>query len=256
MTTSALPQKSEPELRVEHVCQRFGDVLALDDVSFSLDTGKIGVIIGGSGAGKTTLLRILIGLDRPTSGSVFIDGQDITQLHERQLQVVRRKFGMVFQHAALLDSMTVFENVSLPLVEHTHLTKQQRRERVREKLDALELGPIEERLPSQLSGGMRKRVGIARALILEPKILLYDEPTSGLDPITARLVDQLIVKTRDRFGVTSLIISHDMAEAHSIADELFVLNKGKLDSRGTVAELRRQTGGLASRFFESSLIQQ
>lgn len=255
MPSAEASDKSEPQLRAAGISQRFGDVVALRDVSFSIDAGKIGIIIGGSGAGKTTLLRILIGLDRPSSGAVFIDGQDITQLRERQLQVVRRKFGMVFQHAALLDSMTVLDNVALPLLEHTRLTKQQRRDKVREKLDALELGAIEDRLPSQLSGGMRKRVGIARALILEPKILLYDEPTSGLDPITARLVDQLIVKTRDRFGVTSLIISHDMAEAQSIADELFVLSKGGLDSHGTVAELRHRPGGLAAKFFESSLIQ-
>lgn len=245
---------AEYPLVVEHVTQRFGDVVALNDVSLEVRAGDIDVIIGGSGAGKTTLLRVMIGLDRPTSGAVFIDGQDITHRSERELRHVRRKFGMVFQHAALLDSLTVLDNVALPLREHEKFGAKEIRDRVRQKLDALELGAVEDRLPSQLSGGMRKRVGIARALILEPRILLYDEPTSGLDPLTARVVDQLIEKTRDKFGVTSVIISHDMAEAQGIADRLCVLHQGRVEARGTVAELRRDAQSLAASFFSSSLI--
>lgn len=244
----------EYPLVVEHVTQRFGDVVALSDVSLEVRSGDIDVIIGGSGAGKTTLLRVMIGLDRPTSGAVFIDGQDITRRSERELRQVRRKFGMVFQHAALLDSLTVLENLALPLREHEKLSNAEIRDRVRQKLDALELGDVEDRLPSQLSGGMRKRVGIARALILEPRILLYDEPTSGLDPLTARVVDELIKKTRDQFGVTSVIISHDMAEAQGIADRLCVLHQGRVEARGTVEELRRDAKSLAASFFSSSLI--
>jgi phospholipid/cholesterol/gamma-HCH transport system ATP-binding protein len=243
-----------PPLVLEHVSKRFGQVIALDDVSLSVQQGDIGIVIGGSGAGKTTLLKIVIGLERPSDGAVKVQGQDIVGLSERELHRVRAQFGMVFQHAALLDSLSVFDNVALPLREHTKVGAKEIRERVRQKLEALDLGPIEQRLPSEISGGMRKRVGIARALMLEPSILLYDEPTSGLDPITARVVDQLIVKTRDRFGVTSLIISHDMAETQVIADRVYVLDDGRLEQEGTVAELRKPGHGVATRFFESSLI--
>lgn len=249
-----MTQKQGAQLVVEGVTQRFGDVLALSDISFDVPPGEIAVVIGGSGAGKTTLLRILIGLDRPTAGSVKIDGQDITRLSERALHQVRRKFGMVFQSAALLDSLNVLENVALPLREHTRLNEREVKERVRATLDALELGAIEGRLPSQLSGGMRKRVGIARALMLNPDILLYDEPTSGLDPLTARIVDQLIEKTRDRFGVTSVVISHDMAETQLIADRVLLLHQGRLHDQGTARALRAKQDSLAGRFFEASLI--
>jgi phospholipid/cholesterol/gamma-HCH transport system ATP-binding protein len=239
-------------LVVERVTQRFGDVLALDDVSLTVENGNIDVIIGGSGAGKTTLMRAIIGLDKPTAGAIYVEGVDIVPMSERELRRLRRKFGMVFQHAALLDSLTVLDNVALPLREHAKLSDREVRDRVREKLDALNLGRIEDRLPAQLSGGMRKRVGIARALVLEPSLLLYDEPTSGLDPLAARVVDDIIRRTRDRFGVTSLIISHDMAEAKTIADRLFVLDKGKLAANGTVADLTKSHTGLTARFFEAS----
>ncbi len=242
-------------LLAKGITQRFGDVTALSDISFEVERGEIAVIIGGSGAGKTSLLRVLIALDRPTSGSVFVDGQDIAAMPEAELHAVRRKFGMVFQSAALLDSLNVLENVALPLREHTKASEKEIRQRVRDKLDALELGPVENRLPAQLSGGMRKRVGIARALVLEPTILLYDEPTSGLDPLTARVVDELIVKTSDQFDVTSIIISHDMAEAQSIADRIFVLDRGRIEARGTADELRSDKNGLATRYFEASLIE-
>lgn len=251
-----MSDKQGAHLVVEGVTQRFDDVLALSDISFEVTPGEIAVVIGGSGAGKTTLLRVMIGLDRPTAGSVSIDGRDIARLSERQLHSVRRKFGMVFQSAALLDSLNVLENVALPLREHSRLGEKEIRDRVRAKLDALELGAIEERLPSQLSGGMRKRVGIARALMLEPSILLYDEPTSGLDPLTARIVDELIEKTRDRFGITSVVISHDMAETQLIADRVLLLHQGRLHDQGTPASLRAKTESLAGRFFEASLIRQ
>ncbi len=250
-----MSQRRGSELVVEGVTQRFGDVTALSDISFEVERGEIAVIIGGSGAGKTSLLRVLIGLDKPTAGSVVIDGEDIVTMPEAQLHQVRRKFGMVFQSAALLDSLNILENVALPLREHTNAKEDEIRARVRSKLDALELGAIENRLPAQLSGGMRKRVGIARALVLEPSILLYDEPTSGLDPLTARVVDELIVKTSDQFDVTSIIISHDMAEAQSIADRIFVLHQGRIEERGTADELRQDEHGLATRYFQASLIE-
>jgi phospholipid/cholesterol/gamma-HCH transport system ATP-binding protein len=243
---------AEPHIVVQHVTKRFDDFVALDDVSLSVQRGHIAVIIGGSGAGKTTLLRLLIGLDKPTTGSIIVDGIDIAPLNETQLNRVRQKFGMVFQYAALLDSLSVLDNVAFPLREHTKLKEKEIRDKVLEKLAVLGLNGVERRFPSQLSGGMRKRVALARALMLEPEIIVYDEPTSGLDPLTSRLVDELIEQTRDRFGVTSVVISHDMTSALKIADYLFLLAKGKVVGEGTPEELVSGKSDLANRFIESS----
>ncbi|HVU02167.1 MAG TPA: ABC transporter ATP-binding protein, partial [Polyangiaceae bacterium] len=237
---------------VQHMTKRFGDFVALDDINMTIRRGQVVVVIGGSGAGKTTLLRLLIGLDKPTSGSIFVDGVDVAPLSERKMNEVRRKFGMVFQYAALLDSLNVLDNVAFPLREHTKLSEKEIRKRVIEKLSILGLEKIETRFPSQLSGGMRKRVGLARALMLDPKIVVYDEPTSGLDPLTSRMVDELILETRDRFGVTSVVISHDMASALKIADYVFLLAKGRLVGQGTPAELIREKSGLAKEFLDAS----
>ena len=237
---------------VENLSKRFGDYYALRDIDMTVHRGQIVVIIGGSGAGKTTLLKILIGLDKPTSGHIYVDGKDIAPMRERELNRVRRKFGMVFQYSALLDSMNVLENIAFPLREHTKLREKEIRRRVREKLDVLSLGKIERRMPSELSGGMKKRVGLARALMLEPDVLMYDEPTSGLDPLSCRLVDDLIVETRDRFGVTSIVISHDMAGALRIADQIYLLAKGKIETSGTPEALVQGSNALANEFFESS----
>jgi phospholipid/cholesterol/gamma-HCH transport system ATP-binding protein len=231
---------------------RFGDVVALEGVTFSVERGEIAVIIGGSGAGKTTLGRVIVGLLRPTRGSVYVDGQDMTRMGAHALREVRAKFGMVFQYSALLDSMTVMDNVGLPLVEHEHLDRRAVVDRVRAMLASLDLAGCEEQLPSELSGGMRKRVALARALIRRPSIVIYDEPASGLDPLGARRVDDLIRQTRDRFGVTSVVISHDMTQAFSLATHLHVLDKGRLVASGPPAELRSQVGSLAARFFEAS----
>jgi phospholipid/cholesterol/gamma-HCH transport system ATP-binding protein len=236
----------------DKVVKRFDDFVALRDVDMVIRRGEIAVIIGGSGAGKTTLLKILIGLDKPTSGAIYVNGQDIVPLGERQMNKVRQKFGMVFQYSALLDSMNVLDNVAFPLREHTKLRDKEIRKRVLEKLAILGLEGVEGRSPSQLSGGMRKRVALARALMLEPEIIMYDEPTSGLDPLTARLVDELIVETRERFGVTSVVISHDMAGALRIADQMYLLDKGSVAAHGTPAELAHGKCELVQEFFESS----
>ena len=242
----------EDPIVVEGVAKRFGDFTALSDIDLRVGRGQIAVIIGGSGAGKTTLLKILIGLDKPSEGRVYIDGVDIAPLGDRKLNKVRMKFGMVFQYSALLDSMNVLDNVAFPLREHTRLREKEIRQRVIDKLAALNLENIEKRSPSQLSGGMRKRVALARALMLDPEIVMYDEPTSGLDPISCRLVDDLILETRDRFGVTSVVISHDMAGALRIADSIFVLNNGRIVDRGTPRDLVERGGELTREFFESS----
>lgn len=243
---------SDPPIRLAHVSHQFGEAVVLRDISLTVQRGEVAVVIGGSGTGKTTLLRIIVGLLRPSAGQVWIDGEDIARLKERELERVRAKFGVVFQYSALLDSLNVLDNVALPLREHTQLEQAEIRERVRAMLAALDLSDVEERLPGELSGGMRKRVGLARALIREPSMILYDEPSSGLDPITARLVDDLILRTRDRFGVTSLVISHDMTQALKIGDHLLLLERGRLVADGRPGELVREAGSLAAQFFVAS----
>jgi phospholipid/cholesterol/gamma-HCH transport system ATP-binding protein len=237
---------------VDHVTKRFGNNTVLREVSLTVTRSQIAVIIGGSGAGKTTLMRLLIGLDQPTSGAIYIDGVNIVGLPERRLNQVRHKFGMVFQHAALLDSLTVFDNVAFPLREHTKLGEKKIRGLVSEKLGLLELAGTEQRFPSELSGGMRKRVALARALMLNPEIVIYDEPTSGLDPVTSRLVDDLILTTRERFGVTSVVISHDMTGALKIADCIYLLSRGSIATSGTPEEFMSSEHELAAEFLRSS----
>jgi phospholipid/cholesterol/gamma-HCH transport system ATP-binding protein len=237
---------------VERLTKRFDRFVALSDIDMIVKRGHVAVIIGGSGAGKTTLLRLLIGLEKATSGSIFIDGVDIVPLGDSAMNRVRQKFGMVFQYAALLDSLSVMENVAFPLREHTKLKEREIRERVRDKLTLLGLEGTDHKFPSQLSGGMRKRVGLARALMLDPEIIVYDEPTSGLDPLTSRMVDDLILETRQRFGVTSVVISHDMTSALQIADHVFLLSQGRIVGDGSPAELVAGKVELANDFLRSS----
>lgn len=233
------PKLSQKDHIVVHdVVKRFGETVVLDGISMRIRRGETAVIIGGSGAGKTTLLRILIGLEKPTSGSVFIDGEDIAPLGGLAMNRVRKKFGMVYQYSALLDSLSVMDNVAFPLVEHTKMKKAAIREKVLTTLEALGLQRSDAtKAPAELSGGMRKRVGLARALMLEPEILIYDEPTSGLDPLGSRMVDDLIEETRNRYGITSVVISHDMASAFRIAHQAFLLIQGKVAAAGTPEEL-------------------
>jgi phospholipid/cholesterol/gamma-HCH transport system ATP-binding protein len=243
---------AEPQILVEELEKRFGETQVLKSVNMRVERSEVAVIIGGSGAGKTTLLRVLIGLERPTSGRVVVAGIDIAALSERELNRARRKFGMVFQYSALLDSMNVLDNVAFPLREHSKLKEREIKAKVLEKLKVLGLEGTDQRFPSQLSGGMRKRVGLARALMLEPEVLMYDEPTSGLDPITTRTVDEMILETRDRFGVTSVVISHDMAGALQIADRIFVLSKGLVAASGTPRELAEGDNPIVREFIDSS----
>jgi phospholipid/cholesterol/gamma-HCH transport system ATP-binding protein len=239
---------------LEHVSKRFGDKDVLRDIDLVVPRGQTTVVLGGSGAGKTTLLRLLIALDRPTSGHIYVDGEDITMLDEFKLNQMRRKFGMVFQYAALLDSMTVLDNVAFPLREHTHLPDGDIRREVSEKLRLLGLQGTERLYPSQLSGGMRKRVGIARALMLKPQILIYDEPTSGLDPNTSRMVDDLIEQMREIFKVTNVVISHDMASAFRIAHHACLLVDGRIAAEGTPDELMNGANDAARKFIAASAV--
>jgi len=221
-------------VELRNVRKAFRDQEVLKGIDLVCKKNETTVIIGGSGAGKTTLLRLIVALESPTSGEIWIDGTNLVGLGERETNKVRQKFGMVYQYAALLDSFTVLENVAFPLVEHTKLSRAEIKDRVVDKLTILGLDPsVITKFPSELSGGMRKRVGLARALMLEPPILVYDEPTSGLDPLTSRLVDDLIEEMRERFGVTSIVISHDIASCFRIAHQAVLLIRGQVVARGT-----------------------
>ncbi|MFO0735698.1 MAG: ATP-binding cassette domain-containing protein [Labilithrix sp.] len=234
----------------------FGEQQILKGINLVARKNETTVIIGGSGAGKTTLLRIIVGLERATSGHIFVDGEEVTKVSERELNRVRMKFGMVYQYAALLDSISVFDNVAFPLVEHTKLSKKEVSERVMHKLEILGLDPkvVAPKFPSQLSGGMRKRVGLARALMLEPPILVYDEPTSGLDPLTSRLVDDLIEEMRQRFGVTSLVISHDIASCFRIAHQAILVIQGRVEAAGPPDALLNGPSEVAREFIRNSAV--
>ena len=223
---------------LDNVRKQFGDAEVLKGVNLVCRRNETTCIVGGSGAGKTTLLRLIVALEKPTSGRILIDGEDIVPMGDRELNRVRQKFGMVYQYAALLDSISVLDNVAFPLVEHTKLSASEIREKVLDKLKILGLNESAlSKYPAELSGGMRKRVGLARALMLEPHILVYDEPTSGLDPLTSRTVDDLIEETRRRFGVTSLVITHDIASCFRIADQAVLLDQGRVVAHGTPEDL-------------------
>jgi phospholipid/cholesterol/gamma-HCH transport system ATP-binding protein len=226
----------------------------LKGIDFTARRKETVVIIGGSGAGKTTLLRLIVALDRPTSGQILVEGENIAGLSERELNRIRMKFGMVYQYAALLDSINVLDNVAFPLVEHTKLSKKEIRDRVLDKLEILGLDPkvVAPKFPSELSGGMRKRVGLARALMLEPPILVYDEPTSGLDPLTSRMVDDLIEEMRERFNVTSIVISHDIASCFRIAHQAILLIEGRVEACGPPDSLLNGNSEVAREFIRNS----
>jgi phospholipid/cholesterol/gamma-HCH transport system ATP-binding protein len=236
LTRPPLPAqvKDDPvHVRIRDVHKSYGAHHVLKGVSLDIHRGKTNLIIGPSGSGKTVLMRQLIRLERPDSGQLLVNGLDFATLEGLDLASMRRTFGMVFQMSALFDSMTVFDNVAFPLREHTDLPRKEIRERVMEKLAALGVAAAAHKLPAQLSGGMQKRVAVARAMILESEILIYDEPTTGLDPITTEMVDDLIVEAEEMFGVTSIVISHDMASVVRIADYLSFLHYGEIAASGT-----------------------
>ncbi len=253
MTATDFTERDERyQIRVRNLHKSFGKHHVLRGIDLDIERHKINIIIGGSGQGKSVLCKHLMGLLKPDEGHIFVDGLDIVPLNEVEMNGVRRKFGMLFQQAALFDSMTVEENVSFPLREHTNLPRNKIQEMVAEKLAILGLHNAEKKMSSELSGGMAKRVGLARAIVLEPEILIYDEPTTGLDPIATKNVDNMIAETAQHLGVTSIVISHDMASTFRIADRIFMLQGGRIVANGTPEEILDTTNEDLRVFVETS----
>ena len=220
----------------------------LKGLNLKIDTGVTEVIIGRSGCGKSVLLKHIIGLLRPDSGQVIIDGQDVTKLSGKELNDLRMKFGMLFQGAALFDSLTVMENVGFNLIEHTDMDSQTIAKRVREALSLVGLYGIENLMPSELSGGMKKRVGLARAICMRPKIMLYDEPTTGVDPIMADAVNDLIMTLHDKLEITSIVVTHDMVSAYKIGSKIAMLYDGQIVQEGSPDEIKATQDPLVRQF--------
>ncbi len=239
-------------IRVRELSKAFGDHCVLERVSLDLERGKVNVLIGASGVGKSVFIKHFIALLRPDRGAVWVDGTDVFSLNSRELATFRKKFGMVFQFAALFDSLSVEDNCAFPLREHTKKSREEIRDIVADRLETLGLGGTQKKFPGELSGGMRKRVGLARALVLEPEIIIYDEPTTGLDPIATANVDDMILGTGTRYNVTSVVISHDMASVFRIADRIAVIHDRKILQSGTADDIRRTDDPYVREFITTS----
>ncbi len=240
-----------PIIEVRSLHKRFGEKKVLNGLDFNLLEGETLVILGRSGSGKSVALRQLNGLEKPDSGSVTFDGVEISALSERSLFPVRMRISMLFQGGALFDSMTVYENVAFPLREHSDLSQEQIREKVREKLAMVELEGVGDRYPAALSGGMKKRVALARSLAVSPEVVLYDEPTTGLDPITAATIARLIRSSQRNVGVSSVVVTHDLMLARNVADRIGFLDRGKFSFLGTWDEANRSEQPELKRFLEA-----
>ncbi len=239
-------------IQVLEIHKRFGEQKVLDGVSLKVPRGEIVVIIGGSGTGKTVLLKHLIGLLRPDRGHIYVEGVDICHLRSWELKETRKKFGMLFQGAALFDSLTVAQNVAFPMREHTKLKDREIASRVSDRLEEVGLQGIEDKYPSELSGGMRKRVGLARALALEPEIVLFDEPTTGLDPIMSDVINDLILTTQRKLGITFFMISHDVKGALKTAHRIAMLYEGRIIEEGTPEEIEASENPIVQQFLSGS----
>lgn len=247
-TTQATPAETESVIRVENVGMDFEGRTVLDDIDMEIYPGETAVIMGGSGCGKSTLLRIMVGAYQPTRGRGFLFGQELTELSETEMDKLRLRFGILFQSGALYNSMTVGENVALVMREHTDLEDSIIDIMVKMKLELVGLRDFGDLMPAQISGGMKKRVGLARAIALDPEIIFYDEPTAGLDPIVAGVVDMLIIDLSKKLGVTSLVVTHDMNSAFKIADRMFMLYQGNVVARGTPEEIRTSDDPVVKQF--------
>lgn len=246
--SEGVSSNGDPIIRFRHVCKSFGDKLVLDDVSLDVPRGQTTVIIGPSGTGKSVLVKLLVGLLEPDSGQIWVDDVDVARASERDLYALRRKFGMLFQDGALFDSLPVGENVAFPLRRHTKLGDDEIDAAVALRLEQVGLPGIEGLMPSELSGGMRKRVSLARALVMEPEVLLLDEPNSGLDPLTSDEIDALLGRMKAELGITFVVISHDIVGTFAVADRIGMLYKGALVALGTPDELICSRSSVVRRF--------
>jgi phospholipid/cholesterol/gamma-HCH transport system ATP-binding protein len=242
-----------PAVQLQGVRKTFNGLEVLRGVDLAIRAGESLTIMGGSGTGKSVLLRLMIGLIKPDAGRILIEGRDLVPLSERELLQARRRIGMVFQNSALFDSLSVGENIAFALREHTEMDEGAIRERVREALGLVGLSGIEAKDPADLSGGMRKRVAVARAIALPPGILLYDEPTTGLDPANVEKITDLILELKTKLGVTSVVVTHDMPSAFKVSDRLAMLSRGRIAAVGTPDEIRTEHDSLFSEFIEGRL---
>lgn len=242
----------QPAVRIDHVSKSFGSRRVLDDVSMDVPAGCGFVILGRSGTGKSVLLRHIIALVRPESGRVFVQGQEVNTLNGRALAQVRQSVGFLFQNAALFDSISVGENVAFPLRRHTRLSDAEIRDRAQRKLSSVGLDQEYNKMPAALSGGMKKRAGLARALALDPPILLVDEPSAGLDPITSDEIDTLLLDLKQQGGTTIIVVTHNIPSARKLGDELVMLNEGRILARGTVEDLDKSSNEIVRAFMTSS----
>jgi phospholipid/cholesterol/gamma-HCH transport system ATP-binding protein len=240
-------------IALRQVRKAFGDQVVLDSLNLDVPSGKITAIIGPSGGGKSVLLKHMIGLLKPDRGTVLVDGENIVSTGRVELNSVREKFGVLFQNAALFDSMTVFENVAFPLEEKTRLSREEIRERVHAALEHVGLRGVDEKYPDQISGGMKKRVGLARALLLNPAIILFDEPTTGLDPIICNAMHRLILDTHAKFGFTAVIVTHEVPAIFDLCDYVAMLYRGKILFHGTPEEIRASEDPAVRQFISGEL---
>lgn len=247
---TAIPSRDVVALR--DLSLNFGEKHVLDDVALSVAPQERLVIIGQSGAGKTTILRLILGILTPTSGAVFFKGREISRLDHRELEQIRTRIGMVYQDAALLSSLTVRENLALPLQELTEKTPAEIDKIVDEKLEMVEMSGEDKLMPFELSGGMRKRVGLARALVMEPELILFDEPTQGLDPVIGALIDELIIDLTQRTKATSIIVTHLMDSAFHVATKMAMLHRGKIIEQGTPQQLKQSKNPVVVQFLSGS----
>ena len=238
-------------IRLDHVSKAFGPFRVLDDVSLAIPRGRATVVLGRSGTGKSVMLRHVIGLLQPDAGRVFVDDAEVTALSASGLAAVRQRIGFLFQNAALFDSITVAENVAFPLRRHTMLSDAEVRARALEKLAAVGLARAAESMPGALSGGMKKRAGLARAMALDPAILLVDEPSAGLDPVTSEEIDDLLVRVKKERGTTLIVVTHNIPSARRLADMMLFLHEGRVLARGTAEDLERSEHELVRKFMQS-----
>jgi phospholipid/cholesterol/gamma-HCH transport system ATP-binding protein len=240
-------------IKLQNLTKYFGKLKVLEGVNFDIRDGESLAIIGPSGCGKSTLLKLLLRLEEPSRGTVAIDGMDISRLSEEGLINLRKKVGMVFQHSALFDSLNVFENVAFALHEHSRLTQREIARVVKEKLRMVDLEGAEKLMPSELSGGMQKRVGVARALAFDPQIIFYDEPTTGLDPITSVTIENLMIKLSRELKVTSIIVTHVLQTVYRVAGRIVMLDDGKFIETGTPEETKKTTDPIVRKFITGGL---